>query len=699
TKPLDQSFSFYYNQQNTVTIPDYDSLCEYKWYEFEPSYPYSAYSTPIGKSYTFTSNITPKTLYVTQSKHSCESAPATYTLCGITKPVVSIESIEITTAEELPTISSLATLLPNEQLVWIESDKEFISQSYTPKHSFPGTYSIQVYTTNSATSCTSPPISIPVTILPCGNKPTPTSDTIVKILHNQPAPTFQTAETNIVWFDARHNQIAEGNSYTPQNLRPGTYVFYAHTVNENCKSASQSFTVTVDGYHISGTVFFDRNEDGVQQAEDNLVAGQLLYIEEADMYISTQANGKFTWNTPEYGTYTIRLVNKLATNQLLSDIAVPVTIDQEHLSVNTITFRYKVNTAHNIGVDISNSSSPVVGRDFTVYCYNKNFGNIQYNVLTTITYDNTKCTLKSVSKPYHTHIGNEIEFIDDAIIGNSYSYFTLTFTVLPNPNLTNQVIAIYSTIESALVDAVPQNNIDSLKLTILNSQDPNDKAVTPSYKENGYVLMNSKLEYKIRFQNKGTAEAWDIYIRDTIDEHLDLSTFNVLASSHDMYYTMQGRVITFYFDSIMLPAEMYDEPGSNGFIDYEISPLPNVPEETQVFNTAHIFFDFNPAVVTNTTTSTYVVALPKEEELPDDITVVQREISLVPNPVETETTITIDAQGTKYLIVQNATGTTVFETTFEGNTYVLDCRTMQPGLYVCSIICNGKVYTEKYVKK
>ena len=42
-----------------------------------------------------------------------------------------------------------------------------------------------------------------------------------------------------------------------------------------------------------------------------------------------------------------------------------------------------------------------------------------------------------------------------------------------------------------------------------------------------YTLINDPLQYLIRFQNSGNDTAFTVFIRDTIDASLDLSTFEL----------------------------------------------------------------------------------------------------------------------------------------------------------------------------
>ncbi|MDF1698218.1 MAG: hypothetical protein P1U56_20385, partial [Saprospiraceae bacterium] len=139
---------------------------------------------------------------------------------------------------------------------------------------------------------------------------------------------------------------------------------------------------------------------------------------------------------------------------------------------------------------------------------------------------------------------------------------------------------------------------------VLCSYDPNDKMVEPNA-ENGYTFIEEdELVYTIRFQNTGNAPATYIEIRDTLSEFLDVESVTYIQGSHDEYLTIsriEDRVLVFQFDNINLPDSTSDLEGSQGHLIFTVELAENVVEGTLIENTAHIYFDSNPAVVTNTT--------------------------------------------------------------------------------------------------
>lgn len=147
--------------------------------------------------------------------------------------------------------------------------------------------------------------------------------------------------------------------------------------------------------------------------------------------------------------------------------------------------------------------------------------------------------------------------------------------------------------------------------SVFCAMDPNDKQVMPpGVTVQNLTLMTDTLDYLIRFQNTGNDTAFKVVIVDTLDADLELSSFEVIESSHSMMTELEGNgVVTFTFNNILLPDSNVNEPGSHGHVRYRIRVKNGLPDATPVNNTAYIYFDFNEAVVTNTTLNTMVYIL------------------------------------------------------------------------------------------
>jgi uncharacterized repeat protein (TIGR01451 family) len=210
---------------------------------------------------------------------------------------------------------------------------------------------------------------------------------------------------------------------------------------------------------------------------------------------------------------------------------------------------------------------------------------------------------------------------DFGLINNSTD-FKLLFTCDTSAQNGDQ-ICILAEISPVISDLIPTNNSLEYCYSVVNSYDPNYKEVYPMDVLPGY---QDWLTYTIHFQNLGTAPAINISVIDTLDNNLDLETFEVINYSHDQQMTLLNGIANFRFSAIMLSDSASDPAGSQGYVQYRIKPIANIEAGTQIENRAHIYFDYNPAVITNTTVNNFISAL-SVPSINDNAT-----FSIFPNP-------------------------------------------------------------------
>ncbi|MBL7964160.1 MAG: T9SS type A sorting domain-containing protein [Flavobacteriales bacterium] len=211
--------------------------------------------------------------------------------------------------------------------------------------------------------------------------------------------------------------------------------------------------------------------------------------------------------------------------------------------------------------------------------------------------------------------------------------------------------------------------------------DPNDKQVMPAGVGPTFLTaMNSLLTYTVRFQNTGNAVAYDVRIEDQLDPSLDPNTLTVIGHSHTMRtHIADNGLITFSFDNIMLPDSNSNEPESHGYVRYTIRAHSGLPEGTPVYNTAGIFFDLNPAIITNTTLSTLTYGMTGVEEVAG-----ASPYSVFPNPV-TDRAVVHMPEGAvigSRLILTDALGREVRAWRVSGDRTEIDVNGLPDGLYL-----------------
>lgn len=247
------------------------------------------------------------------------------------------------------------------------------------------------------------------------------------------------------------------------------------------------------------------------------------------------------------------------------------------------------------------------------------------------------------------------------------------------------------------------NNFKSYVYPVINGYDPNDKQVYPVGEcTEGYIDNDEKLTYTIRFQNTGNADAINIHVIDTLPLNLDLNTVRVIGNSHPLITEiMSGNILNFKFDNIHLPDSTTNEVLSHGYVIYEVMSDSNLANGSVVENTAYIYFDFNPAVITNTTFNTMVDVIPacpnlSGIELPDD------DMYLVyPNPTSSIINVVSSFElKNGILMVSDINGKKLIQQDeLNGTNFQFDISELNPGMYFFHLYSEGKSGVIKVVKE
>ena len=232
-------------------------------------------------------------------------------------------------------------------------------------------------------------------------------------------------------------------------------------------------------------------------------------------------------------------------------------------------------------------------------------------------------------------------------------------------------------------DNNPTNNNYSQCFTISNSYDPNEKEVYPS---GSIDTSQHYLTYTIYFQNTGNDTAQHIYILDTLDNAIDESSIQLLAYSHEPLVQVFGNVIKFNFPNINLPDSTTDEVHSHGYVQYRVRIKDGTVVGTQIHNTAHIVFDFNTPVVTNTTFN--------QVSITTSAATIQHKntlISLYPNPLTTgnDLKMIFDSPNDKQavLAVYDVSGRIVFTKAISSfaQSQTISLPSLAAGVYSCVV--------------
>jgi hypothetical protein len=221
---------------------------------------------------------------------------------------------------------------------------------------------------------------------------------------------------------------------------------------------------------------------------------------------------------------------------------------------------------------------------------------------------------------------------------------------------------------------------------IVGAYDPNDKMGYPiGYKSAHYIGQNQDIEYLIRFQNTGTDTAFTVAIRDTISDKLDISSIEVGASSHVYEAEIYGKgILKFTFNNIKLVDSFRNEAKSHGFVQYRIRQQKDLAIGTQIFNTAHIYFDFNEPIVTNKTLHTIggkeIITAIFEKNQPTNYA-----IKVSPNPFSTSAIFEAPLSINGNFELYDISGKLLRTEKFNGKTFEFQRRDLAAGMYIFKI--------------
>ena len=242
-------------------------------------------------------------------------------------------------------------------------------------------------------------------------------------------------------------------------------------------------------------------------------------------------------------------------------------------------------------------------------------------------------------------------------------------------------------------DLIVQNNSSSCSQIIIGSYDPNDKMESRGER----VLFSSfgaddYLYYTIRFENTGTASAINVRINDVLDNQIDESSLRMISSSHSYVLERVDNNLTWRFDNIFLPVSVADTEIGKGYVTFQVKLRPGFGVGDIIPNTALIYFDFNPAIITNTFRTEFVQQLGLTDFENGDFI-------FYPNPVSDAVTISVkEGSLISTIAVYDVLGKQILvkKPSDALSTQTLDLSAIAKGIYLLEVTSNAAV---KVVKK
>lgn len=306
-------------------------------------------------------------------------------------------------------------------------------------------------------------------------------------------------------------------------------------------------------------------------------------------------------------------------------------------------------------------------------------------------FDDTKLNFLNASEAITTQTANSLSFDYNELNPFETRFIDLAFSLFAPPiTSSGDILNASASIYPIAADASENDNTFGLSQTVINSYDPNDIRVL----EGDRITIDQAdqyLHYIIRFQNTGTASAINIRVRNVLDEHLDWSSLQLESLSHTgRVEIVDGNKVDFIFDNIHLADSTSNEAASHGFIVYKIKPKSDVVIGDVFANTADIYFDFNPPIITNTVHTEIIETVSTQS-------VSTHTSKLYPNPVHNR--LTIESELNMQLIqIYSINGDLLKTQPTQSKKTTIDVAGLTKGLYFVKIEAEDGIRYLKFVK-
>ena len=343
---------------------------------------------------------------------------------------------------------------------------------------------------------------------------------------------------------------------------------------------------------ISGTMFYDMNNNGIQDTTElwkrhgkvALSNGSFTFTTDSGFYLlAPTARGTFTI-TPTapvfFNAVPSSTIFTFSTNDttVTQDIALqPVTIhDSLSITITPLQFRARAGFTYNCVVSYQNSGSTNLSATDVV-----------------LHYDSSLLVFDSASNAAVANTGNILILHLDTLFIGSFDSFNANFTVKTSALNGDTIVTDVAISNSSIA------SVDTSHTLITASFDPNDKDATPELTPE-QINNGTYIDYVIRFQNTGNDTAFHVVIADTLSSQLQANTFEVVNTSHPCIVSVRNNKVTFEMRNIMLPYYSVNEFASHGFIRFRVKPVSTLVAGNAVSNRAAIYFDYNTPAITNT---------------------------------------------------------------------------------------------------
>lgn len=244
-------------------------------------------------------------------------------------------------------------------------------------------------------------------------------------------------------------------------------------------------------------------------------------------------------------------------------------------------------------------------------------GSPDYGIYEVTTFQNTQQSINYFKDLYNAYNSLTAYDIDPGTAEQQFSLINLDVTehMLVDTNAIVTITGVF----------IPEDgiaNVHQVDIPVVKSHDPNKMSVRPARMSYRFQTKNKTLIYKVQFQNDGEGDAKNIRLEMSLPPEIKKESFRLKALSPQcdtcitattpgcyQYYIQEDDKLVFHFKDIALPGtaakDITDMDSTKGFILFEID-MENKKMKNKAFQAyTNIYFDNNPPIRTNKSTSRY----------------------------------------------------------------------------------------------
>lgn len=469
----------------------------------------------------------------------------------------------------------------------------------------------------------------------------------------------------------------EGHIYV-HGVSKADSTFIAGQTFWNYKTASFVVCFGAIDQVMRGNVWFDLNNNGIQDPDDPPFSYALLGSSTNQLYGFSNQNGAFNLA----GGPSITNIGVKNTPDLFSSDPPQRTVQFTHPEgeiIDALDFRL---VPQQVFTDLRTAVTPLTplrpGFAARWQIHVQNAG---------VTTENM--TAKAVLPPYTSFVSSEppAVFSGDTLvwsfpptIGQNGHTIILNGTVATTAPLNNDV-QLWASVNLPTSDIAPDNNSETIPQIFTGAYDPNDKLSFPSGQVQADLqpeLLERPVAYTIRFQNTGSDTAFRVVVIDTIAPFFDLSSIWITDYSHPVSLRLTGeRTIAFEFKDILLPDFNTNLLKSHGFVRFSVTPTVPFVVGDEINNRAGIYFDYNAPVITNYAHIEIVLSVGVQTPVNNT------PLTIFPNPAVDKMFVSIDGSypvGAQ-LVLSNGNSTVLRQTITETGPIPLTLSNVPAGAY------------------